>query len=495
MKFLFKFGIILVLIFFFTVIAGSCFGSFFKSVPMIDDAKTQLYIETSNEVSKDKVFVDWRPLIAIDAVRYQQDYSKATKESIAELANKFIKEEKKNIYYDLSNYVNTINRLSSEKGLQIDWRYVVMLDSITTKGDLNSSPDQIYNIGSKFIKHERIPEHYTEWVDKPIQQKYKTTIQVWEWVKHEEEEEYQEWEPYIDIFPWFGRYVTKTRTVEYYTYELVTKEVERTRTVIIKELVDKVRYIDKYSVKDINTVLLENGYSMNSVADKFKNVNDITKGMLKEIQITYTLVPTDVVLQQLGFNDEQKTDFNNYLNVGLAMNDVNSTGQGASGGGGKPSESATAFIARIAPGAIKGYKQYKVLPSITIAQAILESEWGRSGLTVKANNLFGIKAYNWNGPYVEMQTAEYYNGQKVMEMAKFRQYMTLDDSILDHGKFLNDNIRYRQAGLFNATNYTGQAIALRAAGYATDYNYPTLLMGLIMQYNLEQYDKQAQLGI
>ena len=56
------------------------------------------------------------------------------------------------------------------------------------------------------------------------------------------------------------------------------------------------------------------------------------------------------------------------------------------------------FIEQISKGAISGWRKYKVLPSITIAQAIIESGWGTSGLTVNAKNLFGIKANSsWTG--------------------------------------------------------------------------------------------------
>ena len=54
------------------------------------------------------------------------------------------------------------------------------------------------------------------------------------------------------------------------------------------------------------------------------------------------------------------------------------------------------FIGEIESSAIENYKKYKILPSITIAQAILESGWGESDLSKKFNNLFGIKVYSSN---------------------------------------------------------------------------------------------------
>lgn len=134
-----------------------------------------------------------------------------------------------------------------------------------------------------------------------------------------------------------------------------------------------------------------------------------------------------------------------------------------------PSESEKAFIEAMAPVAQESYKEHGVLPSITLAQGIIESAWGKSGLTVQGNNLFGIKAdISWTGPVIEMNTQEFVNGQYITVVARWRVYDRWENSILDHGKFLKENIRYEQAGVFNAKNYKEQAEALLRAGYATD---------------------------
>ncbi|WP_349399629.1 glycoside hydrolase family 73 protein, partial [Clostridium perfringens] len=63
------------------------------------------------------------------------------------------------------------------------------------------------------------------------------------------------------------------------------------------------------------------------------------------------------------------------------------------------------FISQIVSGAKQSYEETGIFPSITLAQAILESGWGRSGLAIKANNLFGIKADSgWKGKVLEMPT-------------------------------------------------------------------------------------------
>ena len=154
-----------------------------------------------------------------------------------------------------------------------------------------------------------------------------------------------------------------------------------------------------------------------------------------------------------------------------------------------PSESEKAFIEAMAPVAQESYKEHGVLPSITLAQGIIESAWGKSGLTVQENNLFGIKAdISWTGPVIEMNTQEFVNGQYITVVARWRVYDRWEDSILDHGKFLKENIRYEQAGVFNAKNYKEQAEALLRAGYATDPNYSNKLCSMIESYSLDQYD-------
>jgi stage II sporulation protein P len=147
------------------------------------------------------------------------------------------------------------------------------------------------------------------------------------------------------------------------------------------------------------------------------------------------------------------------------------------------------FIDTVAPGAIDGDKKYNIFASVTIAQAILESNWGHSGLTRKANNLFGIKAFNWTGQSVTMNTNENYGGINVSISSAFRAYSSPAESVEDHAKFLIENSTYKQHGVFNAKTYEQQAEALKSSGYATDPNYPALLVTLIREYNLDKYDK------
>ncbi|KOA18250.1 Exo-glucosaminidase LytG precursor [Clostridium homopropionicum DSM 5847] len=148
----------------------------------------------------------------------------------------------------------------------------------------------------------------------------------------------------------------------------------------------------------------------------------------------------------------------------------------------------TDFIDKIKNGAIASMKKYGILASITIAQAILESRWGQSQLSIKAYNLFGIKA-KFNEEYIDMRTTEYNSqGEKYYINAKFRKYNSFTESIEDHAEFLVNNTRYRINGFFDGNNYKEQAQALQGAGYATDPGYAKYLIRIIEQYKLDRYD-------
>lgn len=152
-----------------------------------------------------------------------------------------------------------------------------------------------------------------------------------------------------------------------------------------------------------------------------------------------------------------------------------------------------AFIDSIAPYAIKAQQEYGVPASITIAQAILESGWGKSKLTKEANNYFGIKTSKaWKGPTYTINTGEYdKDGNYYIEKsAKFRKYGAKGDSFLDHSRFLLDNSRYDS--LFDSDQYQLWAYGLQKAGYSTSPKYAVTLIGLINKYDLSQYDKKAE---
>lgn len=146
------------------------------------------------------------------------------------------------------------------------------------------------------------------------------------------------------------------------------------------------------------------------------------------------------------------------------------------------------FIERVGALAAADMQASGVLASLTIAQAILESGWGKSGLTVKANALFGIKAgSSWKGKAYSAQTQECYDGVNyTTTTALFRAYDSWEESVADHSALLTGLSRY--AAVVGETDYKKACEAIHAAGYATAPTYAQQLIKLIEAYSLTDYD-------
>lgn len=157
------------------------------------------------------------------------------------------------------------------------------------------------------------------------------------------------------------------------------------------------------------------------------------------------------------------------------------------------STTTSAFLTKAASQAQKASKKYGVYPSVMIAQAIVESAWGTSGLATKANNLFGMKADDgWSGATYSARTREEVNGQSVYITARFRKYSNWEASFEDNGKKLRNGVswdadRYAGAWIEKASSYKAATKALTGT-YATASNYNTILNSRISAYNLTKYD-------
>jgi len=129
-----------------------------------------------------------------------------------------------------------------------------------------------------------------------------------------------------------------------------------------------------------------------------------------------------------------------------------------------------------------------VLPSVCIAQAALETGWGKSNLMIKANAYFGIKAgSNWKGKVYSSSTQECYDGVNYVSTTDtFRAYDSLEDSIKDYYDLITNNSRYDKA--CNVSDAETCITEIKNGGYATDPNYIKNVMSIINQYNLTQYD-------
>ena len=143
----------------------------------------------------------------------------------------------------------------------------------------------------------------------------------------------------------------------------------------------------------------------------------------------------------------------------------------------------------------------KIFPSLSIAQAALESGWGRKVPGGNSNNLFGIKATDsaikyasktgnnpyWDGSSIDSKTKEEYTpGEKTNITSAFRSYNTEIDSVKDHDRLLNKSKYYTSTR--SAASPEAQANTLTGV-YATSSSYGAVLIKLINNYNLKEYDK------
>ena len=128
---------------------------------------------------------------------------------------------------------------------------------------------------------------------------------------------------------------------------------------------------------------------------------------------------------------------------------------------------------------------YGIPASITLAQGLLESDFGRSRLAVKAKNHFGLKCRkDWKGETIR-HTDDAPN-------ECFRKFRTVEDSYKNHSRFLQRN-RYRFLFSIDNKDYVGWAHGLKKAGYATDPYYAFKLINLIERYSLQVYDMMEYL--
>lgn len=150
------------------------------------------------------------------------------------------------------------------------------------------------------------------------------------------------------------------------------------------------------------------------------------------------------------------------------------------------------FLRSIKDGAIEGWKEHSVLPSITGAQAALESAWGKSDLAKKANNFFGIKG-DYQGYAYFKDSWEVVDGKNITARSAFKNYPDKSTSLVDHGEFFTstDWRSNNYKAFIGEIDYKRAAHALKDAGYATDPGYPGKLINIIEKYDLQEWDKEA----
>ena len=136
------------------------------------------------------------------------------------------------------------------------------------------------------------------------------------------------------------------------------------------------------------------------------------------------------------------------------------------------------YIERYKAVALEQEREFGIPAPITLAQGILESGAGKSGLTRKSNNHFGIKkGTGWNGPLC-------YAWDDDPQKSPFRVYSSAAESYRDHSSFLKNNGRYRSLFSKSVYDYRGWANGLQKAGYATSPTYAKALIGYIDTYRI-----------
>lgn len=158
--------------------------------------------------------------------------------------------------------------------------------------------------------------------------------------------------------------------------------------------------------------------------------------------------------------------------------------------------SAAEFIDALGPVCTEDMAESGVPASLTLAQATLESGFGKSELAANANNLFGMKislsGRAWDGEVYTKETEEVVGGETITVTADFRKYECIEDNIADHSAYLvsaqlpGGGLRYE--GLAGCTDPAAAAQILQDGGYATAENYAEKLCEIIERYDLTRFD-------
>ncbi len=150
------------------------------------------------------------------------------------------------------------------------------------------------------------------------------------------------------------------------------------------------------------------------------------------------------------------------------------------------------FIKQLVPVAKELQQAHGILPSIIIGQAILESDWGKSELSAKYNNLFGIKSFSPDDDSIKLKTKEYKDGKWIEISANFKVYASWEDCMRDHTLLFVNGVDwdpYLYQGVLLASDYKTAANALQAAGYATDPDYASKIVSVIEKNKLNRFDE------
>lgn len=245
-----------------------------------------------------------------------------------------------------------------------------------------------------------------------------------------------------DVLMHFGFQLEKVNTV------FKQKEIEK-KTVYVYGLSE--------TIYDIGQV----GKIEEEIKEKYINEDKV----LEETINTRIVVP---VKQEIIITpDKSKIDYNYDASILYGLTDFEKN-----------------FINKILPAALIGQEKYHIPVSLTLAQAILESNWGEYNIE---NNLYGFKAYDdWTGKSVKCETSEFENGEYVKKYCYFRTYNSFEESVMDYLKLLGEGELYTE--IPKSLNYLDAAAAIGNSKYSTCPTYGEKILNIIETYNLFIWD-------
>ncbi len=247
------------------------------------------------------------------------------------------------------------------------------------------------------------------------------------------------------------------------------------------------------AMKSMRQATTKTGLMDNNQSEMYQDMHD--QQLAVELGKNSRLGIADMLVRQLGggaapgnglsgktLSDYRQTALQRpFRQVSAQEAQANAAGRTGSGSanGTAPFDSQDQFVAALWPHAQEAAAEIGVDPKLLVAQAALETGWGKS-LQNRAggNNLFGIKAdRRWDGSRVTASTLEYVDGVATRGRAAFRSYESYGDSFKDYVSFLKNNPRYRDA-LSNAQNPRQFMAGLQKAGYATDPAYARKVLAI-----------------
>ena len=157
-----------------------------------------------------------------------------------------------------------------------------------------------------------------------------------------------------------------------------------------------------------------------------------------------------------------------------------------------PTINRQAFVERLVPTAQQLHQQYGVLPSVALAQAMIESNFGTSELAANYYNLFGVKTSADDPQGIDFKTQEFVNNEWVTIVDRFKVYKSWEDSLTQHASLIFhgttwNNQQYQ--AVLDGKTYQEQARGLQSSGYATDPDYADKVIAMIEEWQLTQYDQ------